>query len=434
MKFDNQLRYGSAIIAAYKGEMPLHAWLKDFFREHKQMGSRDRRQLSNMVYGFYRLGHAVRDLPVEERILTGLFLCNASPQEMLGYFKPDWNEQINRSLEEKFVICRESGISIDPREIFPWKEELSEDIDHYAFCLSFLRQPHLFLRIRPGQQEFVLQKLALALPQNQQHDLPEKQVKKQVPFSFLPPFTLCLPNGFKVEEFFTPDKEVVIQDSSSQRLASFLQGPSGSFSFWDACAASGGKAILAFDLNPGIDITVSDIRESILENLHRRFSQAGISRYHSFMADLSKATAKTHLPPGKFHSPAATKDPVHSSGKPGDPANTNPSFSFDLILMDVPCTGSGTWSRTPEELYFFNPEKIGRYSALQKKIVSNSLPWLAPGGRMIYSTCSVFKKENEEMVDFIGNAAGSTPERVEHINGYDQGADSMFAARFCTSH
>ena len=72
MKFDNQLRHATAIIDAYKGEMPLHAWLKSFFRDNKQMGSRDRRTVGGLVYGYYRLGHAVRDIPLDQRILLGL--------------------------------------------------------------------------------------------------------------------------------------------------------------------------------------------------------------------------------------------------------------------------------------------------------------------------------------------------------------------------
>ncbi len=79
MKFDNQLRYAANIISDYQGNVPLHAWLKDFFRQHKQMGSRDRKTVSNLVYAYYRLGHSVRDLATQERILLGLSWCRISP-------------------------------------------------------------------------------------------------------------------------------------------------------------------------------------------------------------------------------------------------------------------------------------------------------------------------------------------------------------------
>jgi 16S rRNA (cytosine967-C5)-methyltransferase len=392
MKFDNQLRHASAIIAAYQGDQPLHIWLKDFFRDHKQMGSRDRKLLGNMVYSFYRLGHAVRDLPVGERILTGLFLCNNTPGDLLNYFRPKWDEKAALSPEEKIAFLRTEpeGAAFLLTDIFPWKDELSEGIDHEAFCLSFLRQPDLFLRIRPGYEPLVRQRL----------DAPLSTAPGPQRYGFIPPRTLRLPNGFKVEEYFTPDKEIVIQDYSSQRIASFLQISPAPLSFWDACAASGGKSILAHDLYPEMQITVSDIREPILKNLQHRFTQAGINKYRSFVVDLTLA-----------------------------PFDNSP-LAYQLILADAPCSGSGTWGRTPEELYFFDPKKILRYSNMQKEIVSHIAPRVAQDAYFVYSTCSVFKKENEEIAALIREEFGLQQDRLENIKGYDRQADSLFAARF----
>src|SRR5579863_1237266 len=159
MKFDNQLRHAVRIVDAYHGGMPLHTWLKDFFRDHKQMGSRDRRLLSTMAYGFYRLGHAVANLPVDQRILAGLFLCNDEPNDLLGHFHPGW--EATAPLAEKIIFFQQQpeGAGFRLGDIFPWKDELSTDIDHEAFCLSFLRQPDLFLRIRPGYETAVREKL-----------------------------------------------------------------------------------------------------------------------------------------------------------------------------------------------------------------------------------------------------------------------------------
>ena len=384
MKFDNQLRYATTILTSYQGGTPLHAWLKDFFRQHKQMGSRDRKTVSNMVYAFYRLGHAVRGLPVDQRILLGLFLVHDQPGELLEYFRPEWRQQAGKPLEDKINFIHDKGIDFTPAEIFPWKDELSEGIDHHAFCLSFLRQPDLFLRIRPGYEQQVLSRT------------------NEVAHEFIPPFTLRLPNGTKVEALFTPDKEVVIQDYSSQRIAGFLPSPASPVIFWDACAASGGKSILAYDIIPGINITVSDIRESILKNLQQRFRQAGITKFYSFIADLTR------------------KDTVLSSD----------TLPYNLVLADVPCTGSGTWSRTPEELFFFNPGKILTYSAAQKAIVGNIVPRLAPGADFVYTTCSVFKKENEVITGLVREKFGLRQEQAGAIKGYDQKADTMFAARF----
>ncbi|MDO6429205.1 Fmu (Sun) domain-containing protein [Flavitalea sp. BT771] len=386
MKFDNQLRYATTILSSYWGGTPLHTWLKDFFRQHKQMGSNDRKTVSNMVYAFYRLGHAVRGMPVDQRILLGLFFVHDQPGELLAYFRPEWNAQASRPLEEKIALVHHAGIDFSPAEIFPWKDELSEGIDHHAFCLSFLRQPDLFLRIRPGYEQLALSRT------------------KEVAHEFIPPFTLRLPNGTKVEALFTPDKEVVIQDYSSQRIAGFLRPTASPVIFWDACAASGGKSILAYDTIPGISITVSDIRESILKNLQQRFRQAGITQFYSFVADLTRK----------------------------DTALSSDTLPYNLVLADVPCTGSGTWSRTPEELFFFNPGKILTYSAAQRAIVGNILPRLAPGAGFVYTTCSVFRKENEAIAGLVREKFGLRQEQAGAIKGYDEKADTMFGARFST--
>jgi 16S rRNA (cytosine967-C5)-methyltransferase len=390
MKFDNQLRYAVNIIAAYRGELPLQGWLRSFFREHKQMGARDRRLIGDLVYGFYRLGHALPAATVEDRLLAGLFLCHDLPGDLLGYFKPEWNEHCALGVEEKLGICRAAGLDLRVTDIFPWKEELSAGIDHHAFCLSFLRQPDLFLRIRPGYEKIVLDKIGPSAV-------------------FISPFTLRLPNGFRVEDLLTPDKEVVVQDYSSQRIAPLIQaafphtGARPGPSVWDACAGSGGKSLLVHDLLPDTRITVSDIRESILHNLRGRFHTAGITKYRAFLADLTSSTSGKAHPPGR-HGP------------------------YDLIMADVPCSGSGTWGRTPEELYFFKPEKIGLYRHRQEKIAASLPKHLGKDGKLLYFTCSVFKKENEDMLDWIGDSFGGRVDRQEWIRGYGEGADSMFAA------
>jgi 16S rRNA (cytosine967-C5)-methyltransferase len=370
MIFDNQLRHALHIIETYQGDMPLHSWLKDFFRLNKQMGSRDRKLLSSLAYSFYRLGHAARELPVKDRLLLGLYLCNG-PSDFLAYFRPDWPQNIP-------LAARIGLLQFTPTDIFPWKDELSPTLDHEKFCLSFLTQPDLFIRIRPGHEEIVRRKL---------DGIGE----------FIAPSTCRLPNGFKVEEYFTPDREVVIQDYSSQQLAQFLKPAEF---FWDACAASGGKSILMHDLYPNSDITVSDIRESILKNLKSRFKTAGIEKYRAFIADLTR------------------------QAPPASAANA------DLILADVPCTGSGTWGRTPEELYFFEPKKIARYSSVQQSILKNIAPHLAPDAALVYCTCSVFKKENEAITDLLQNSFGLRLQSRENLIGYDKHADTLFAARF----
>ena len=167
---------------------------------------------------------------------------------------------------------------------------------------------------------------------------------------------------------------------------------------------------MLYDINPNIELTVSDIRESILFNLNKRFAKAGLKNYKSFVIDLTDSNLESQT------------SQKGSIGK-----------NFDLIVCDAPCTGSGTWSRTPEQLYFFDDKKIGEYSAIQKKIVSTIIPRLKRGGWLLYITCSVFKKENEEVAEFIGSNPGIELIKMELLKGYAKKADTMFAALFRTN-
>ena len=107
MKFDNLLRYAVRILSAYTGEIPLHSFLKNFFRENPQMGSRDRKQVSEMCYCFFRLGHALKNISTEERILTGIFLSNHHKEQILEQLQArNGMMQIEKTLEEKFEIVR----------------------------------------------------------------------------------------------------------------------------------------------------------------------------------------------------------------------------------------------------------------------------------------------------------------------------------------
>jgi 16S rRNA (cytosine967-C5)-methyltransferase len=210
------------------------------------------------------------------------------------------------------------------------------------------------------------------------------------------------------------DREVVVQDLNSQRVGEWLSKVTAAepevsskqattqpaLQVWDCCAASGGKSIMAADIMPSIRLTVSDVRESIISNLKKRFENAGLKNYRWFVADLSNDEERRTL----------TKE------------------KFDLVIADLPCTGSGTWSRTPEQLYFFNRAKIEYYSSLQKRILKNVLPYLAPTGCLLYITCSVFRKENEMIVQYLENEFGLRSSEVDVLKGYDKKADTMFAA------
>jgi 16S rRNA (cytosine967-C5)-methyltransferase len=72
---------------------------------------------------------------------------------------------------------------------------------------------------------------------------------------------------------------------------------------------------------------------------------------------------------------------------------------FDRILVDSPCTGTGTLARHPEIRWRLRPEDLADLHTRQVGLLSNALPWLAPGGKLVYSTCSLEPEENEAVVE-----------------------------------
>lgn len=398
-RFHSYLNSAISILNTYNGKEPFAAFLKKHFAANKKYGSKDRKQISHLCYCYFRLGKAGSNLKADEKIVVSLLLCSDQPNELLEQLKPEWNEKVSLPLNDKISMLNGS---INLTDIFPFTAELSEGIDSNAFIQSLLIQPNLFLRIRPGQEKNVIHKL-------EQATIAYKQIDDT---------SIALPNSTKTEDIIELNKEAVIQDLSSQRIGSFLQNiqseiqnQKSKIKIWDCCAASGGKSILAKDILGDIDLTVSDIRESIMSNLHKRFKEAGISKYHSFIADLSDPKLK-----------------IQNSNS--QPAFSIPHSPFSIIIADVPCSGSGTWSRTPEQLIHFDNPEINRYSTLQKKIISQVIPHLEQGGYFLYITCSVFRKENEENVAYIKEKFRLDIIKMECLKGYDKKADSMFAALF----
>jgi 16S rRNA (cytosine967-C5)-methyltransferase len=196
----------------------------------------------------------------------------------------------------------------------------------------------------------------------------------------------------------------VVQDKSSQQCGAIIKRIVPEFSglLWDVCAASGGKSIMLHDIYKGRPkLVVSDIRGSILHNLRERFRAAGVNHYHSFSTDLTQPLAD----------------------------NLN-SFQFDMLLVDAPCTGSGTWARTPEQHYFFKPEKAAAFAETQFAICTHALPQLKSGGVYIYITCSVFEIENQAICVRLQAAHNLQLLHQEIIDGTLHKADSMYIAIF----
>ena len=389
-RFHSHINTAKNILDNYQGDKPFAIFVKQFFAANKKYGSKDRKSIASLCYHYFRMGKACSGIPKEEKILIASFLCETTDSMLLQNLRPEWNEKIALSVHEKILFLGQENLLQD---IFPFQDLMSAGVDREAFCLSLLVQPDLFIRIRPQAKKEVISKLE----------------QSGLQWQLMNEHCVRLKSSDKVADYFELDKEVVIQDANSQQVLDYLKQPgvlesaigNEQLSVWDCCAASGGKSILLMDLlDRKIDLTVSDIRASILANLQQRFKSAGISHYGSFVADMSSDATKP------------------------------PRSDFDLIICDAPCSGSGTWSRTPEQLSFFKKTTIQTYANLQQKIVANSLPHLKTGGLFVYITCSVFKAENELNANYIADSLNCKLLHQQLLPGYHQRSDSMFVAVF----
>ncbi len=186
------------------------------------------------------------------------------------------------------------------------------------------------------------------------------------------PDALFLEKPVNVEQLpgFAQGK-VSVQDSAAQ-LAALLLAPQAGMRILDACAAPGGKTGHLLEICNEIELIALDIEEKRLqrvsENLQRLKLEASL-----IIADASRAD--------------------WWDGKP-----------FDRILLDAPCSASGVIRRHPDIKLLRQPDDILRLVALQSLILENLWSMLAPGGMLVYATCSVLPQENAgQLANFLAN-------------------------------
>jgi len=160
--------------------------------------------------------------------------------------------------------------------------------------------------------------------------------------------------------------EVVIQDEVSQLIAALIgRVEKKQARILDCCAAPGGKTLAIADYNPDADITAVEIHPHRARLMQKLWGWSG-KKLQTVVAD----------------------------------ARTLPqSNSYDRILADVPCSGSGTLARNPEIKWRLKPEDLNDLQDRQLAIVRSALNHLCPNGRLVYSTCSLEKEENEDVIE-----------------------------------
>ena len=163
--------------------------------------------------------------------------------------------------------------------------------------------------------------------------------------------------------------QIAIQDEASQLVAALISTTSlnpGS-KILDCCAAPGGKTLAMANRNSAASITAVELHP------HR-------ARLLQKLLGATSATAKIQI---------IAADALHLPI----------SARFDRILADVPCSGTGTLARNPEIKWRLTANDLSQLHERQAAILRSALAQLAPGGRLIYSTCSLEKEENEDVIE-----------------------------------
>lgn len=178
------------------------------------------------------------------------------------------------------------------------------------------------------------------------------------------PFAIRLPAGSRGLEqskhFLAGAFE--FQDEAAQIAVLLAQAKPG-MRVLDLAAGAGGKALaLAAAMNNSGELTAHDIDEGRLRQIAPRAQRAGVTIIQT-----------------------------HAGQKP-------PGRPYDLVLLDAPCSGSGTWRRSPENKWRLTPERLDELNALQDKLLDQAAARAAGTARIVYATCSILPRENEDRI------------------------------------
>ncbi len=192
-----------------------------------------------------------------------------------------------------------------------------------------------------------------------------------------------------------------IQDLASQQIGQHIQAKVGQF-VWDSCAGGGGKTqqIASLLNNKGV-IYASDIREYKLEELKKRAKKSGFYNIRSIKWD------------GK--------------GLPSFSKEVEKKNGFDWVLVDAPCSSSGTWRRNPDSKYRTSHKNLLDLIDLQFNILQNASLAVRDNGYLVYSTCSWICDENEKIIEkFLSRNTQFVLKEQKMLGSPFENSDSMF--------
>lgn len=374
-------------------KLPADAILSNYMRGRRYIGSKDRRFLSDTLYSLLRtrgrllffkkdfegdrdtfewevLLYAFLNLNLSVTALISLcddtpyHLSSLSPKE-ISYLKKIENQ--NPSLPVWALLSYPETLEDLLEEAFGPKTE-----DYFKEELNFFqKEAPLDLRINTlkALREEILTHFSL-----------EGVEAIATPYSSI---GVRLPKKI----LLTQDSEFLkgsfeIQDEGSQLIA-FLLGAKPGEQILDFCAGAGGKTLaIAADMKNKGTLIAGDINAVRLQKAAGRLKRAGVHM------------VKTMILEDKWIK--RQKD------------------RFDRVLVDAPCSGSGTWRRNPDQKWKTTPADIRELQELQFAILKRAASTLKKGGTLVYATCSLFKLENEDVIMmFLDSPVGQDFSRIE---------------------
>ena len=229
----------------------------------------------------------------------------------------------------------------------------------------------------------------------------------------LSPWGLRLPPDTKVDDHPAFAEGLVeVQDEGSQLIALSCD-PAAGQRIVDLCAGAGGKSLALAAAAPASDIIACDTSRPRLAHLAPRAERAGAS------------IAVRQLDGGKETEQLADL-----------------REACDLVLVDAPCSGSGTWRRNPEGRWRLTPQRLNRLAALQSRLLDLAVPLVKPGGALVYAVCSILSREGADQArNFLGRHSSWMEQGLPFEGGRADGpgrlltpaydsTDGFFVARF----
>ncbi len=356
--------------SARDGGAPADAIFAEAMRARRYAGSKDRRAIRSLVYDAIR---AVRSAPVSGRAAM-LALADADPELAALFDGASYGPGAIGAGEAR----AETGLATPA--LIRLFDPLVGKAEHAAMLV---RAP---LDLRANRLRSSRDELATIFPDGE-------AINGLADGWRLPGETAAVQNPAYAEGQFE------VQDAASQYAAAALSAEAGQMVI-DLCAGAGGKTLaIASATNNEARILACDTNRARLQQLAPRAHRAGATGIDTLL-----------LNPGQERSMLADR-----MGK------------ADRVIVDAPCSGSGTWRRSPELRWRSSPARLDRHVADQAKLMDIGAALVAPGGKLLYAVCSIIAREGRAQVaDFLKRNPGWTADTGYLPDGVGRAAGAGF--------